>query len=502
MGRAGARRTTACAVLLAADGADDTSANLARRRARSRSPRRTSPRCDSVQLKGRAAPVEPATVEPTAIRLERYCAGFFGDDRRDRRHAERAAGAPRCRRVRCVALAVTVDELFDQTPGPAAGRSRSQPDLTMTDARPVSLREISCCFEGVVPAVIATGVGRRHAERHPPLARAHRRRRARRAVEPVLLEDDAQPGREPARVRAADRSGHLRRVPADARVRAHRAARPGVRAAAPRRRRHRRAHRHAGRLQAAERRHLPRRRAGAGHVADGRRRRDRRARAGRAPAAGASSASASAACPDLDSLVSRGAERPRRAASATSTRCCCCSTRTAAGSTRSRATATTTEGIGSEVRVGEGIIGMAAARAEPMRVGNLGQMLAYARTVAARVRGERRRRRRARRSRSRVSPTPRARWRCRRWCSASSSACSSIESRAQAGVHAGRRGAADRRRDDGRERDRDRLGPGARAEARRRSARVACRARAAVGRRRPACGSSRSTAARSSTATT
>jgi adenylate cyclase len=40
-----------------------------------------------------------------------------------------------------------------------------------------------------------------------------------------------------------------------------------------------------------------------------------------------------------------------------------------------------TEGIGSEVRVGEGVIGMAAARAEPMRVGNLGQMLAYARTV-------------------------------------------------------------------------------------------------------------------------
>jgi hypothetical protein len=40
-----------------------------------------------------------------------------------------------------------------------------------------------------------------------------------------------------------------------------------------------------------------------------------------------------------------------------------------------------TQGIGSEVRVGEGIIGMAAARSEPMRVGNLGQMLAYARTV-------------------------------------------------------------------------------------------------------------------------
>jgi adenylate cyclase len=39
------------------------------------------------------------------------------------------------------------------------------------------------------------------------------------------------------------------------------------------------------------------------------------------------------------------------------------------------------EGVGSEVQMGEGIIGMAASRAEPMRVGNLGQMLAYARTV-------------------------------------------------------------------------------------------------------------------------
>ena len=35
------------------------------------------------------------------------------------------------------------------------------------------------------------------------------------------------------------------------------------------------------------------------------------------------------------------------------------------------------EGVGSEVRVGEGIIGMAADAAEPMRVGNLGQMLEY-----------------------------------------------------------------------------------------------------------------------------
>ena len=40
-----------------------------------------------------------------------------------------------------------------------------------------------------------------------------------------------------------------------------------------------------------------------------------------------------------------------------------------------------TEGVGSEVRVGDGIIGMVAERAESMRIGNLGRMLAYARTV-------------------------------------------------------------------------------------------------------------------------
>lgn len=40
-----------------------------------------------------------------------------------------------------------------------------------------------------------------------------------------------------------------------------------------------------------------------------------------------------------------------------------------------------TEGIGSEVKVGEGVIGMAADRATPMRVGNLSRMLAYARRV-------------------------------------------------------------------------------------------------------------------------
>ena len=39
------------------------------------------------------------------------------------------------------------------------------------------------------------------------------------------------------------------------------------------------------------------------------------------------------------------------------------------------------EGVGSEVRVGDGVIGMVADRVEPMRIGNLGRMLAYARTL-------------------------------------------------------------------------------------------------------------------------
>ena len=39
------------------------------------------------------------------------------------------------------------------------------------------------------------------------------------------------------------------------------------------------------------------------------------------------------------------------------------------------------EGVGSEVRMGEGVVGMVAERAESMRVGNLRHMLAYARRV-------------------------------------------------------------------------------------------------------------------------
>src|SRR4029079_16783128 len=89
---------------------------------------------------------------------------------------------------------------------------------------------------------------------------------ARRAVEPVLLEDGAQPRGEPDRVRAADRPVHVRRVPPRVAVRAHGTPRTGVRALAPRRRSRRRAHRDARDLQTAQRRHLSRRRTRSGHA--------------------------------------------------------------------------------------------------------------------------------------------------------------------------------------------------------------------------------------------
>ena len=49
------------------------------------------------------------------------------------------------------------------------------------------------------------------------------------------------------------------------------------------------------------------------------------------------------------------------------------------------------QGVGSEVTVGEGIIGMAAARGTPIRIGNLRQMTKYGQTVVRTAQGDERR---------------------------------------------------------------------------------------------------------------
>lgn len=75
----------------------------------------------SVQLKGRSGGIEPATADD-AGRLARYVDAFFGD-------IEATDGTPRSVLSRLlpdpaelVRLAVEVDDRFDQTPGPSAGR--------------------------------------------------------------------------------------------------------------------------------------------------------------------------------------------------------------------------------------------------------------------------------------------------------------------------------------------------------------------------------------------
>jgi len=72
----------------------------------------------SYQLKGRASAIDPASAEDR-IRFDRFCAGCV--------HAlHEAHGTPvemieRLKPPGIVAVVMTVDSVFDQTPGPAAG---------------------------------------------------------------------------------------------------------------------------------------------------------------------------------------------------------------------------------------------------------------------------------------------------------------------------------------------------------------------------------------------
>ena len=72
----------------------------------------------SVQVKGRALGVEPVTAEDR-IRADRYVAGFF-----QAVHETDGTDVDLLSRLvprELVALAMTVDAVFDQTPGPQAG---------------------------------------------------------------------------------------------------------------------------------------------------------------------------------------------------------------------------------------------------------------------------------------------------------------------------------------------------------------------------------------------
>jgi hypothetical protein len=76
------------------------------------------PTLRSLQVKGRGVRVESATDDDRA-RAQRYADAFFDDVIRVDRHAREAL--VRMLPIDYVAATVTVEEVFDQTPGPSAG---------------------------------------------------------------------------------------------------------------------------------------------------------------------------------------------------------------------------------------------------------------------------------------------------------------------------------------------------------------------------------------------
>ena len=76
------------------------------------------PTLRSLQVKGRSVRVEPAT-DDDRERAKRYADAFFEDVVSVDRHAPDALA--RLLPLDYVAVIVTIDEVFDQTPGPSAG---------------------------------------------------------------------------------------------------------------------------------------------------------------------------------------------------------------------------------------------------------------------------------------------------------------------------------------------------------------------------------------------
>ena len=109
----------------------------------------------AVQFKGRTGPAEAATTDDRAA-VVRFCESFFGV-------VEEVEGTDRALLERLVphdfvACTVAIESLYDQAPGPGAGAELSRDDIR--DRHPMqptpSLEDLRLCFEGAIPAVVAT----------------------------------------------------------------------------------------------------------------------------------------------------------------------------------------------------------------------------------------------------------------------------------------------------------------------------------------------------------
>ena len=338
----------------------------------------------SVQLKGTAHDLEPAT----AADLERsaaFCDAFFADvaatDGIGHELMSTGSSRPTC----SPAPSRSPSSTTRPRARPPAARSPARDGSARTELR---LADLARCFEGAIPVVLVTASAA-GVPNVTYLSKAH------------VIDASASPSRtsscrsrlatwprtHAARSCSSSPTAHDEYRLTIAYERTERRG-PRLRRPQSRCRRHRRHDRDAGRLPAPRRRHLPRHphRARAAERTRRRLRRQRRlAVASHAPA------------PDHERTcravrTHHAVHRPRHArpchrrrarpsSSVTSTRCSSCSTRTAGASSRIASHGYEHEGVGSEVTVGDGVIGLAAERAPSVRVGNAQQMAKYARSV-------------------------------------------------------------------------------------------------------------------------
>ena len=203
-------RRAACALLLDVED-DDHDRTTSPAAAPSPSPRPTSARCGPCSSRaGRSASSRP----PTTRRRARRATARPSSPTSTRPTAPTGSCVERLRARRLVACTVEVDELFDQTPGPApAPRLAGADDREPAD--PIRSTSLQLLLRGRGPGGHRHRLRRRHAERHLPVAGPARRRRAGRAVEPVLLQDGPEPGREPTGQRRCSSTRRPTTVPAD-----------------------------------------------------------------------------------------------------------------------------------------------------------------------------------------------------------------------------------------------------------------------------------------------